>query len=161
MLEVLEILEIDQFQKIQRLQNTTIQPSTDGYKKKDDDQMNVSMRIVKFGILALIAILFTVYCVISLHNVETSETHDVASHYCELLQKSDELKTAMAAQGITEYRILFGRRLGKHHMQIVTERPVPDQKAIQTLCRDYLKANVENYEKTLVTFEVSPEKMRK
>ena len=119
------------------------------------------MRIVKFGILALIAILFSTYCIMSVRSgVETTETHAVASQYCELLRKSDELKAAMAAQGITEYRILFGRRLAKHLMVIVTEKPVNDQKAIQTLCRDYLKANVENFEKTLVTFEVSPEKMK-
>jgi len=123
--------------------------------------MNVSMRIVKFGILALIAILFSTYCIMSVRSgVETTETHAVASQYCELLRKSDELKAAMAAQGITEYRILFGRRLAKHLMVIVTEKPVNDQKAIQTLCRDYLKANVENFEKTLITFEVSPEKMK-
>ena len=69
--------------------------------------MNVSMRIVKFGILALIAILFSTYCIMSVRSgVETTETHAVASKYCELLRKSDELKAAMAAQG-TSRNIVF------------------------------------------------------
>ena len=120
--------------------------------------MNESTRVVKLLILAIVGLLFCAYCVMSLFNIETAENHVVVNHYGDLLRESEEVKTALAAQGVKEYIIFNGRRLGRHHIQFVTDRPVADQDAIRKLCKEYLMAHVEKYEKTLFTFEVGVEK---
>ena len=121
--------------------------------------MNESSRVVKLLILAIVGLLFCAYCVMSLFNVESAENHAVVSHYGDVLKESDEVKTALAAQGVQEYAIFNGRRLGRHHIQFVTDRPVADQDAIRKLCKEYLMAHVEKYERTLFTFEVNVEKL--
>ena len=121
--------------------------------------MNESTRVVKLLILAIVGLLFGAYCVMSLFNVETAENHDVVKHYGDLLSESAEVKTALAAQGVKEYIIFNGRRLASHHIQFVTDRPVADQDAIRKLCKEYLMAHVEKYERTLFTFEVNVEKL--
>ena len=121
--------------------------------------MNESTRVVKLLILAIVGLLFCAYCVMSLFNIETSENHVVVNHYGDLLRESEEVKTALAAQGVKEYIIFNGRRLASHHIQFVTDRPVADQDAIRKLCKEYLMAHVEKYERTLFTFEVNVEKL--
>ncbi len=121
--------------------------------------MNESTRVVKLLILAIVGLLFCAYCIMSLFNVETAENHVVVNHYGDLLRESEEVKTALAAQGVKEYIILNGRRLGRHHIQFVTDHPVADQDAIRKLCKEYLMAHVEKYERTLFTFEVNVEKL--
>lgn len=121
--------------------------------------MNESTRVVKLLILAIVGLLFCAYCVMSLFNIETAENHVVVNHYGDLLRESAEVKTALAAQGVKEYIIFNGRRLGRHHIQFVTDRPVADQDAIRKLCKEYLQAHVEKYERTLFTFEVNVEKL--
>ena len=121
--------------------------------------MNESTRVVKLLILAIVGLLFCAYCVMSLFNIETAENHVVVNHYGDLLRESEEVKTALAAQGVKEYIIFNGRRLASHHIQFVTDRPVADQDAIRKLCKDYLIAHVEKYERTLFTFEVNVEKL--
>ena len=122
--------------------------------------MNESSRVVKLLILAIVGLLFCVYCVMSLFNVESAENHAVVSHYGDVLKESDEVKTALAAQGVQEYAIFNGRRLASHHIQFVTDRPVADQEAIRKLCKEYLQAHVEKYERTLFTFEVNKNKLK-
>ncbi len=121
--------------------------------------MNESTRVVKLLILAIVGLLFCAYCVMSLFNIETAENHVVVNHYGDLLRESAEVKTALAAQGVKEYIIFNGRRLGRHHIQFVTDRPVADQDAIRKLCKEYLQAHVEKYESTLFTFEENVEKL--
>ena len=121
--------------------------------------MNESTRVVKLLILAIVGLLFCAYCVMSLFNIETAENHVVVNHYGDLLRESAEVETALAAQGVKEYIIFNGRRLGRHHIQFVTDRPVADQDAIRKLCKDYLIAHVEKFEKTIFTFEVNVEKL--
>ena len=121
--------------------------------------MNESTRVVKLLILAIVGLLFGTYCIMSLFNVETAENHVVVNHYGDVLRESAEVKTALAAQGVKEYIIFNGRRLGRHHIQFVTDRPVVDQDAIRKLCKEYLMAHVEKYERTLFTFEVDMEKL--
>lgn len=121
--------------------------------------MNESTRVVKLLILAIVGLLFCAYCVMSLFNIETAENHVVVNHYGDLLRESEEVKTALAAQGVKEYIIFNGRRLGRHHIQFVTDRPVADQDAIRKLCKEYLQTHVEKYESTLFTFEVNVEKL--
>lgn len=121
--------------------------------------MNESTRVVKLLILAIVGLLFCAYCVMSLFNIETAENHVVVNHYGDLLRESEEVKTALAAQGVKEYIIFNGRRLGRLHIQFVTDRPVADQDAIRKLCKEYLMAHVEKYERTLFTFEVNVEKL--
>ena len=121
--------------------------------------MNESTRVVKLLILAIVGLLFCAYCVITLFNIETAENHVVVNHYGDLLRESEEVKTALAAQGVKEYIILNGRRLGRHHIQFVTDRPVADQDAIRKLCKEYLQAHVEKFERILFTFEESVEKL--
>ena len=121
--------------------------------------MNESTRVVKLLILAIVGLLFCAYCVMSLFNIETAENHVVVNHYGDLLRESAEVKSALAAQGVKEYIIFNGRRLGRHHIQFVTDRPVADQDAIRKLCKDYLIAHVEKFEKTIFTFEVNVEKL--
>ena len=121
--------------------------------------MNESTRVVKLLILAIVGLLFCAYCVMSLFNIETAENHVVVNHYGDLLRESAEVKTALAAQGVKEYIIFNGRRLGRHHIQFVTDRPIADQDAIRKLCKEYLTAHVEKYESTLFTFEVNMEKL--
>ena len=121
--------------------------------------MNESTRVVKLLILAIVGLLFCAYCVMSLFNIETAENHVVVNHYGDLLRESEEVKTALAAQGVKEYIIFNGRRLASHHIQFVTDRPVADQDAIRKLCKEYLMAHVEKYERTLFTFEVNVEKL--
>ncbi len=120
--------------------------------------MNESTRFVKLLLLAIVGLLFCAYCVMSLFNVETTENHVVVNHYGDLLRESEEVKTALSAQGVKEYHIFYGRRLGRHHIQFVTDRPVTDQDAIRKLCKEYLIAHVEKFEKTIFTFEVGLEK---
>ena len=121
--------------------------------------MNESTRVVKLLILAIVGLLFCAYCVMSLFNIETAENHVVVNHYGDLLRESEEVKTALGAQGVKEYIIFNGRRLASHHIQFVTDRPVADQDAIRKLCKEYLTAHVEKYERTLFTFEVNVEKL--
>ena len=121
--------------------------------------MNESTRVVKLLILAIVGLLFGTYCIMSLFNVETAENHEVVKHYGDVLSESAEVKAALAAQGVKEYIIFNGRRLGRHHIQFVTDRPVADQDAIRKLCKEYLMAHVEKYERTLFTFEVNVEKL--
>ena len=121
--------------------------------------MNESTRVVKLLILAIVGLLFCAYCIMTLFNIETAENHDVVKHYGDLLRESAEVKTALAAQGVKEYIIFNGRRLASHHIQFVTDRPVADQDAIRKLCKEYLMAHVEKYERTLFTFEVNVEKL--
>lgn len=122
--------------------------------------MNESTRVVKLLILAIVGLLFGTYCIMSLFNVETAENHVVVKHYGDVLRESAEIKTALAAQGVKEYSIFNGRRLGQHHIQFVTDRPVADQDAIRKLCKEYLMAHVEKYERTLFTFEVDKNKLK-
>ena len=122
--------------------------------------MNESTRVVKLLILAIVGLLFGTYCIMSLFNVETAENHVVVNHYRDVLSKSEEVKAALAAQGVKEYIIFNGRRLGRHHIQFVTDRPVADQDAIRKLCKEYLMAHVEKYERTLFTFEVDKNKLK-
>ena len=122
--------------------------------------MNESTRVVKLLILAIVGLLFGTYCIMSLFNVETAENHVVVNHYRDVLSKSEEVKAALAAQGVKEYIIFNGRRLGQHHIQFVTDRPVADQDAIRKLCKEYLMAHVEKYERTLFTFEVNKDKLK-
>ena len=122
--------------------------------------MNESTRVVKLLILAIVGLLFGTYCIMSLFNVETAQNHEVVQHYRDVLSKSEEVKAALAAQGVKEYIIFNGRRLGQHHIQFVTDRPVADQDAIRKLCKEYLMAHVEKYERTLFTFEVDKNKLK-
>ena len=122
--------------------------------------MNESTRVVKLLILAIVGLLFCAYCIMSLFNVETAENHVVVNHYGDLLRKSEEVKTALAAQGVKEYIIFNGRRLGRHHIQFVMDRPVADQDAIRKLCKEYLQAHVDKFEKTIFTFEVDKNKIQ-
>ena len=121
--------------------------------------MNESTRVVKLLILAIVGLLFCAYCIMSLFNIETAENHVVVNHYGDLLRESAEVKSVLAAQGVKEYIIFNGRRLGRHHIQFVTDRPVADQDAIRKLCKEYLMAHVEKYERTLFAFEVNVEKL--
>ena len=123
--------------------------------------MNESTRVVKLLILAIVGLLFCAYCVMTLFNIETGQNHEVVKHYGEVLRKSEEVKAALAAQGVKEYNIFNGRRLASHHIQFVTDRPVTDQDAIRKLCKEYLQAHVEKYERTLFTFEVNVEKLHR
>ena len=122
--------------------------------------MNESTRVVKLLILAIVGLLFGTYCIMSLFNVETAQNHEVVQHYGDVLRESAEIKTALATQGVKEYIIFNGRRLGQHHIQFVTDRPVADQDAIRKLCKEYLMAHVEKYERTLFTFEVDKNKLK-
>ena len=122
--------------------------------------MNESTRVVKLLILAIVGLLFGTYCIMSLFNVETAENHVVVNHYRDVLSKSEEVKAALAAQGVKEYIIFNGRRLGRHHIQFVTDRPVADQDAIRKLCKEYLMAHVDKFEKTIFTFEVDKNKLK-
>ncbi|MBQ9445650.1 MAG: hypothetical protein IJU61_03580 [Victivallales bacterium] len=115
--------------------------------------MNESTRVVKLLILAIVGLLFGAYCIMSLFSIETAENHAVVNHYGDVLKESAEVKAALAAQGVKEYIIFNGRRLGRHHIQFVTDRPVVDQDAIRKLCKEYLQAHVEKFEKTIFTFE--------
>ena len=121
--------------------------------------MNESTRVVKLLILAIVGLLFGAFCVMSLFNIETGQNHEVVKHYGDVLRESGEVKAALAAQGVKEYIIFIGRRLGQHHIQFVTDRLVADQDAIRKLCKEYLMAHVEKYERTLFTFEVDMEKL--
>ena len=76
--------------------------------------MNESTRVVKLLILAIVGLLFGTYCIMSLFNVETAQNHEVVQHYGDVLRESAEIKTALAAQGVKEYIIFNGRRLGQH-----------------------------------------------
>ena len=122
--------------------------------------MNESTRVVKLLILAIVGLLFGTYCIMSLFNVETAQNHEVVQHYGNVLRESAEIKTALAAQGVKEYIIFNGRRLGRHHIQFVTDRPVADQDAIRKLCKEYLMAHVDKFEKTIFTFEVDKNKLK-
>ena len=122
--------------------------------------MNESTRVVKLLILAIVGLLFGTYCIMSLFNVETAQNHEVVQHYGNVLRESAEIKTALAAQGVKEYIIFNGRRLGQHHIQFVTDRPVADQDAIRKLCKEYLMAHVDKFEKTIFTFEVDKNKLK-
>ena len=120
--------------------------------------MNESTRVVKLLILAIVGLLFGAYCIMTLFNIETAQNHEVVKHYGDVLSESAEVKAALAAQGVKEYIIFNGRRLGRHHIQFVTDRPVADQDAIRKLCKEYLQAHVEKFEKTIFTFEENVEK---
>ena len=122
--------------------------------------MNESTRVVKLLILAIVGLLFGAFCVMTLFNIETGQNHEVVKHYGDVLRESGEVKAALAAQGVKEYNIYNGRRLASHHIQFVTDRPVADQDAIRKLCKDYLMAHVEKYERTLFTFEVNKDKLK-
>ena len=122
--------------------------------------MNESTRVVKLLILAIVGLLFGAFCVMTLFNIETGQNHEVVKHYGDVLRESGEVKAALAAQGVKEYNIYNGRRLASHHIQFVTDRPVADQDAIRKLCKDYLMAHVEKYERTLFTFEVDKDKIQ-
>lgn len=122
--------------------------------------MNESTRVVKLLILAIVGLLFGTYCIMSLFNVETAQNHEVVQHYGDVLRESAEIKTALATQGVKEYIIFNGRRLGQHHIQFVTDRPVADQDAIRKLCKEYLMAHVDKFEKTIFTFEVDKNKLK-
>ena len=122
--------------------------------------MNESTRVVKLLILAIVGLLFGTYCIMSLFNVVTAENHVVVNHYRDVLSKSEEVKAALAAQGVKEYIIFNGRRLGQHHIQFVTDRSVADQDAIRKLCKEYLMAHVDKFEKTIFTFEVDKNKLK-
>ena len=121
--------------------------------------MNESTRVVKLLILAIVGLLFGAYCIMTLFNIETAQNHEVVKHYGDVLSESAEVKAALAAQGVKEYNIFNGRRLASHHIQFVTDHPVADQDAIRKLCKEYLQAHVEKYERTLFTFEVNVEKL--
>ena len=123
--------------------------------------MNESTRVVKLLILAIVGLLFCAYCVMTLFNIETGQNHEVVKHYGDVLRKSEEVKAALAAQGVKEYNIFNGRRLASHHIQFVTDHPIADQDAIRKLCKEYLQAHVEKYERTLFTFEVNVEKLHR
>lgn len=122
--------------------------------------MNESTRVVKLLILAIVGLLFGAYCIMTLFNIETGQNHDVVQHYGDVLSESAEVKAALAAQGVKEYNIFNGRRLASHHIQFVTDCPVADQDAIRKLCKEYLMAHVEKYERTLFTFEVNKNKLK-
>ena len=122
--------------------------------------MNESTRVVKLLILAIVGLLFGAYCVMTLFNIETGQNHEVVKHYGDVLRESAEVKAALAAQGVKEYNIFNGRRLASHHIQFVTDCPVADQDAIRKLCKEYLMAHVEKYERTLFTFEVNKNKLK-
>ena len=122
--------------------------------------MNESTRVVKLLILAIVGLLFGAFCVMTLFNIETGQNHEVVKHYGDVLCESGEVKAALAAQGVKEYNIYNGRRLASHHIQFVTDRPVADQDAIRKLCKEYLMAHVEKYERTLFTFEVNKDKLK-
>ena len=122
--------------------------------------MNESTRVVKLLILAIVGLLFGAYCIMTLFSIETAENHAVVNHYGDVLKESAEVKAALAAQGVKEYIIFNGRRLASHHIQFVTDCPVADQDAIRKLCKEYLMAHVEKYERTLFTFEANKNKLK-
>ena len=122
--------------------------------------MAKTTRVVKHLMLAVAGLLFCAICVMHVLNIETGRQHDVVKHYGDVLRESEEVKAALASQGVKEYEIFNGRRLASHHIQFVTDRPVADQDAIRKLCKDCLMARVEKYERTLFTFEVNAKKLQ-
>ena len=115
------------------------------------------MKKLVIAILICLVVGILALCQLS-SGIETAQTRRVVTQYGDILRESDEVKAALRNSGVEHYAIYTGRRLSHHYIEIAVDRPIQNGRHLEELCVNYLKANVESYQRTSVSVIVDANK---